>query len=312
MTDDELPASVFVSDRHHSSFIDHHCDPLPDALPIILDLPSTVERWSASGLSSAGSFAFSYVVAALIVGVGLLVGGVWRVSYFQELANSAAWQVPAARVARIPTVGRITDMVGCRWINPAAAPADRDPVALGRKYALAAGLLEVTYDTGAKVIIEGPATYEIESPSGGFLSFGKLTAWVEKGKMEGRMMNDELRTQSADIHHSSFVTHHLFSVRTPTAIVTDLGTEFGVEVDRSGASRAHVFRGRIELRPTGGGKGDLSAALGENGDRPVQLKENESARVAVGRDRTVTVVRETGRPDAFAPPDAQAEADRTV
>ena len=32
----------------------------------------------------------------------------------------------------------------------------------------------------------------------------------------------------------------------------------------------------------------------------MQLKENESARVAVGRDQTVTVVRETGEPEAFA------------
>ena len=40
----------------------------------------------------------------------------------------------------------------------------------------------------------------------------------------------------------------LFSVRTPTAIVTDLGTEFGVEVDKLGATQSHVFRGKIALR----------------------------------------------------------------
>jgi probable HAF family extracellular repeat protein len=47
----------------------------------------------------------------------------------------------------------------------------------------------------------------------------------------------------------------LFSVRTPTAVVTDLGTEFGVEVEKSGLTRSQVFRGKVELRPflSGGG-----------------------------------------------------------
>ena len=129
---------------------------------------------------------------------------------------------------------------------------DREPVPLGRKYALASGFLEITYDTGAKVILQGPCTYEVESASGGFLSLGKLTARVEKRNDEGGMMNDELQTQRADIHHSSFITHHLFAVRTPTAVVTDLGTEFGVEVNRSGATRSYVFLGRIELQPAEG------------------------------------------------------------
>ena len=40
--------------------------------------------------------------------------------------------------------------------------------------------MEITYDTGAKVILQGPVTYEVESKDGGFLSVGKLTARVEK------------------------------------------------------------------------------------------------------------------------------------
>ena len=29
--------------------------------------------------------------------------------------------------------------------------------------------MEITYDTGAKVILQGPVTYEVESHDGGFL-----------------------------------------------------------------------------------------------------------------------------------------------
>ncbi len=35
---------------------------------------------------------------------------------------------------------------------------------------------------GAKVILQGPCTYEVDSPAGGFLSLGKLTARVEREK----------------------------------------------------------------------------------------------------------------------------------
>ena len=46
--------------------------------------------------------------------------------------------------------------------------------------------MEITYDTGAKVILQGPVTYDVESSAGGYLSLGKLTVRVERGgKAEG-------------------------------------------------------------------------------------------------------------------------------
>jgi hypothetical protein len=64
----------------------------------------------------------------------------------------------------------------------------------------------------------------------------------------------------------------LFSVRTPTAVVTDLGTEFGVEVDKNNGSRVHVFVGVVDFAPAGkpscgvriaaGGARRISAANG--------------------------------------------------
>ena len=84
-------------------------------------------------------------------------------------------------------------------------------------------------------------TYEVESASGGVLSLGKLTAKVDKGS--------EKRDKRSDIPHpSSLIPHPFFSVRTPTAIVTDLGTEFGVEVSKEGQTTSHVFRGSVKLQ----------------------------------------------------------------
>ena len=91
---------------------------------------------------------------------------------------------------------------------------------------------------------------------------------VERGQRPG------VRGSDADIHHSSFITHHSssnpqslipnlssalrlrpppsFSVRTPTATVTDLGTEFGVEVNEQGDTTSHVFVGQVKVASVGG------------------------------------------------------------
>jgi hypothetical protein len=79
-----------------------------------------------------------------------------------------------------------------------------------------------------------------------------------------------------------------FVVRTPTAVVKDLGTEFAVEVDQSRATRAHVFLGTVEVRAAGGGSAEA-----------VALRANESARVDSGKGRVAVVVRESGPHRAF-------------
>ena len=82
----------------------------------------------------------------------------------------------------------------------------------------------------------------------------------------------------------------MFSVRTPTATVTDLGTEFGLEVDASGLSRAMVFQGKIEMRPAEGGSDPR---------RTLHLTANQSAEVQKGPDHVATIVHVPSRPNAF-------------
>ena len=89
-------------------------------------------------------------------------------------------------------------MADCRWADPQAAPPGTSAVPLGQQYALRAGLMEISYDSGAKVILQGPCTYEVDSPSGGFLSLGKLTARVEKrGRRKGRGQKSGIRNQKS-------------------------------------------------------------------------------------------------------------------
>ena len=92
-------------------------------------------------------------------------------------ADMAAIQ-PASKSSRL-IVGKITAMSNCRWAVAGGYPCG-EPVAQGRSYAMNAGLLEITYDMGAKVIVEGPAIYVADAHNGGVLLFGKMTAYVGK------------------------------------------------------------------------------------------------------------------------------------
>ena len=154
--------------------------------------------------------------------------------------------------------------------------------------------MEISYDSGAKVILQGPCTYEVDSAAGGFLSLGKLTARVERSEVR------RIRGQKSEISTPlSPLPYPLFAVRTPTAIVTDLGTEFGVEVDKSGATQSHVFRGKIELR----------LARRRVTRRAIRLGEGQSARGANAEGRPV-VMRRNSPQRNILPADAQADADQ--
>ena len=195
-------------------------------------------------------------------------------------------------------VGHITALADCQWSKQGSGvrgpgsgiskTQDLRPktVYLGDRFAVASGLMEITYDTGAKVILEGPCTYEIDSVRGGYLAIGRLTAKVEKNAEGGRRRAENTNPQS-------LIPNPLFAVRTPTAIVTDLGTEFGVEVEESGATRSHVFQGSVELRSSN------SRRLTTSGESVEILRVGESARVERGRNNKVVISRVPGRPDHF-------------
>ncbi len=127
-------------------------------------------------------------------------------------------------------VGRITGMKNCRWSDPQTQSYMGSSVPLGRKYSLSSGLMEITFNNGAKVILEGPATYEVESNSGGYLALGKLTARTEaRGKP--------------------------YTLRTPTAVVTVApGTEISQDVSEDGGTLARVYGGAARMQSVASGK----------------------------------------------------------
>ena len=251
--------------------------------PIIVQNSPGLPASVSPSLSPFGSFVLSYSLAAVIVGIGLLIGWACQVSISQQVARSDPRPAitPFHPESEMVFVGRVTGMIECRWADPKTGTVDYAYVPLGRKYALASGLMEITYDTGAKVILQGPCTYKVESETGGYLSQGKVTAKIgERGegraeRGEGRGERNPASPQSAMSNHSSPsllspLPAPLFSIRTPTALVTDFGTEFGVEVDRNGMTESHVFRGKVVLTVLDADKKQ---------DRKITLGANESARI---------------------------------
>jgi hypothetical protein len=246
--------------------------PLPPSCPL-----APVPASSYLSLSTPlGSFLFSYTAAAVILGMGIFLAWTCHVSDPQLNPRSIAVSPSPAPIRKpnaeerpkrvVVGVARVTDMVGVAWSDPPLAPS-LQRVLLGDKFAVARGLVEITYDTGARVVLQGPCLYQVDSKAGGFLERGKLMARVEEragggrrgaGNPESQVPNqriEKLAEQAPPLHGFSPAPRPqspapLFSVRTPTAVVNDLGTEFGVEVDDNG-SCVHVFVGAVDFVPEG-------------------------------------------------------------
>ncbi len=110
-------------------------------------------------------------------------------------------------------VARLSNWHNAVWLDDTRPPL-RDPrLAVGRRLVLGSGFAEITYDTGARVLLEGPAEFEVLTLKEGRLQVGKATVLCAVKRAEG------------------------FVIDTPTTRFEDLGTEFGVVVMASGAAR---------------------------------------------------------------------------
>jgi hypothetical protein len=240
---------------------------------------------SALGYSA---WTISYLSSAVIT--GLLILGFWLMpaSRPEQVARNAEPIVEPSVAEPKAYVGKVTGTVDCKIGD--------SRVSLGQKIDLPSGLMEITYNTGAKVILQGPVTYSVEA-NGGYLAVGKLTGKLEKGSA-GRGTGGE-----SSIQHSAFSIHHSpnagipqspipnpFVIHTPTATVTDLGTEFGVEVTSEGQTRSYVFVGQVQVQPTADRKPfgqsivlrrDESVIVEHHGDKPVLHRATVSPTIFV-------------------------------
>jgi hypothetical protein len=139
-------------------------------------------------------------------------------------------------------VAQITVMKDCQWAQSLTQPTEMMPLQAGRLLELEKGIAQITYTNGAEVLLEGPASFTVDSEKSGFLSRGKLTA-------------------RADTKQS-----RLFAIITHGARFVDLGTEFGVRIDDKGRAAVAVFAGKVNAeakRANGRWSAPVSVGKGE-------------------------------------------------
>jgi hypothetical protein len=268
---------------------------------------------SSVGFFSSG-WPMAYLVATVIVGLGIAIAGVVCVSPPTDIAGHPQPTIAQQRtvVQKAEIVGRITGMVDCKWDDFHERAIHGDHVRLGKRYSLNSGLMEITYDTGAKVILQGPATFEVDSASGGYLSIGRLTARLEESAKRGVRSTEPVvsgqwpvaggdalpqRKRGPNVSHSpnpqSLIPNPLFSITTPTAIVTDLGTEFAVEVNKASKTTLHVFCGKVQMAAihTSGSVTAQQLVLGQNESAYVQNADGQAVKIPTQASQTAQFVR---------------------
>jgi hypothetical protein len=189
----------------------------------VIPLPDRSSSW-------IGSLGWATALAACLA---LLIG-----LSFQWWPKSVTIET-AAEESTTRAVAVLTRMVNVEWAD--SGDAHYTGAALSPGWLrLKAGVAQVEFYNGARVMLEGPAELQLISGKEAFCRSGKLSAEAPPSA-------------------------HGFLIRTPQMSVVDLGTAFGVDINSNGAA-VHVFKGEVELHE--------KSAVMQN------LKEGEAASVA--------------------------------
>lgn len=157
----------------------------------------------------------SMSVAALVIGLLVTVMAFMAPPFYRAITRGGSER------AEHEIVAEITKVHEADWASGQLGAFRGAHLIAGRQLRLEAGLVEVTFRDGAIAIIEGPAVFRIDSKSSSTLDRGKLAARV----------GEEARG---------------FKVHTEHATITDLGTEFGVEIHDETTSVA-IYEGEVRV-----------------------------------------------------------------
>ena len=166
--------------------------------------------------------------------------------------EDAAYQVPRSEDA---IAALLVDEVGARFADGSSPEGVQFRPG---QYELLEGVMHLRFAQGADVVLASPARLEVQDAQHIRLAYGKIRITAPP-------------------------TAKGFTVATPAANYVDLGTEFGLRVDRrSGASDLYVFDGQVNVADPQSGK-ILSEVTGGESSRYVdgvtgaapQFQENE-------------------------------------
>ncbi len=168
-----------------------------------------------------------------------------------------------------PEIGTLVGAYEAQWRG--ACPRPGEPVHVGA-YDLREGVAKMTLNGGTNLLLEAPCQVKLTSVEEVTLKNGRLVVGVS---LPARGLR----------------------VRTHTALITDLGTEFGVIARSDGSTEAHVLKGRVNVALDPDGSGRSSSLV---------VTEGQAATV----DATGSAIQDglAARPDYFVlqlPPSSQ-------
>jgi hypothetical protein len=152
----------------------------------------------------------------------------------------------------IVSIARLTRGADVIWATDSEGVGVGAPLTEGT-LRLQSGVVEIEFSSGAQVVLEGPAEFELISPMKSRLNFGKLSAQVPP-QAKG------------------------FTVNIEGVEVTDLGTAFGVSKPSAGPLEVHVFTGKVEV-------------TAPNDAKPHELTEGKALRFAANSSSTLAADR---------------------
>ena len=170
--------------------------------------PEAPSRWGAYwgwGVAAAASLALL-----------LLVWQPWQAARSDTASRVQSSGKPAA-----PPVAMVARSVGGIWAKGAAPWRTGAELAPG-KLPLEAGLVQIDFFSGARVVLEGPAELELLNANQARLNYGKATCEVAA---HGRG----------------------FRMSAPGMEVLDRGTAFGLKAPREGVPEVHVLEGKVSV-----------------------------------------------------------------
>ena len=166
------------------------------------------------------------LATAIIWGVAVMVIGIkgGDSPSNTNIAGSSNAKGTQPHVAPQKFAASLVRNYNAQWVDGTPAITEGTQLDKDQKLQLAAGFSVIEFSSGARVVLQAPATFVITGRNGGHLEVGQLTARVG-GREKG------------------------FTVSTPKSSIRDVGTEFGVHVEPNGEGYLHVFEGVVELTP---------------------------------------------------------------
>lgn len=149
----------------------------------------------------------------------------YPVSLWLSIGSVAALLIMVAYVMLNPRmtdpVATLTASYNAQW-QPKMLDAGSRLANEGTPMKLLGGLAKLRFDSGAELVLEGPAEFQILAEDRIELRSGKIYATVPQEAIG-------------------------FSISTQNARIIDLGTEFGMNVDEQGNTYLHVIKGSTRL-----------------------------------------------------------------